>query len=228
MKSSIYILIFLIFLQTLPLNAQNLISGKYSREQLTKILLSHQEWQPFPKLSDRQGWSKADEQMMQGFLTKANSLLDYDWPSISATKSLLIERTGDRNEYQAVSFKKREVLGTMLLAEIYENEGRFIDPIINGIWSICEESFWGVPAHLPKTKEYSGLMDVSRPFVDLFAAETGTFLAWIDYFLGEKLDEISPQIRKRIYHEVNYRLFTPLMGQHHGWMAVDSNGRPPN
>src|SRR5690606_14372631 len=203
-------------------------SGKYSREQLSELLLSHKEWQPFPKLTNREGWSKADEYMMEGFLTKANTLLDYDWPSIPATKSLLIERTGDRNEYQAVSFKKREVLGTMLLAEIYENEGRFIDPIINGIWSICEESFWGVPAHLPKTSEYAGLMDVSKPFVDLFAAETATYLAWVDYFLGERLDEISPQIRKRIYYETNWRIFEPLMNQHHGWMAANANGRPPN
>jgi hypothetical protein len=204
------------------------MSGKYSRQQLSEILVPQQEWQPFPKLMDREGWSKADQAMMAGYLEKANTLLDYEWPSIPATKSLLIERTGDRDEFQLISFKKREVLGTLLLAEIYENEGRFIDPIINGIWSICEESFWGVPAHLPKTKEYSGLMDVSSPFVDLFAAETATYLAWVDYFLGEKLDEVSPQIRKRIYFETQNRIFEPLMNRHHGWMSTNENGRPPN
>src|SRR5690606_24946473 len=142
---------------------------------LAKVLISQEDWVPFPKLDEREGWAKADQEMMQAYVEKAESYINYDWPSIPATKSLLIERTGDRNEYQSVSFRKREILGTMLLAEIYENKGRFIDPIINGVWSICEESFWGVPAHLPKTKEYAGLMDVSQPFVDLFAAETATF-----------------------------------------------------
>ena len=116
----------------------------------------------------------------------------------------------------------------MLLAEIYENKGRFIDPIINGVWSICEESFWGVPAHLPQTKEYSGLMDVSKPFVELFSAETATLLAWVDYYLGDKLDAVSPQIRKRIYFETNKRIFEPVMTNPHGWMAANANGRPPN
>jgi hypothetical protein len=209
-------------------HAQNLLSGKYSQEELKKILIPHSKWIPFPAIDDRQTWLKADQDMMRSIVVKAESFLNYDWPYIPATKSLLIERTGDRNEYQAVSFKKREALGTMLIAEIFENKGRFVDPIINGVWSVCEESFWGVPAHLPKTKEISGLMDTSNPFVDLFAAETAAVLAWVDYFLGEKLDAVSPQIRKRIYNETNYRIFQPLMSKHHGWMTSNANGRRPN
>ena len=158
----------------------------------------------------------------------AESKINYVWPTIPATKSLLIERTGDRNEYQDIAREKRNTLATMLLAEIYENKGRFIDPVIDGVWSICEESFWGVPAHLPQTKEYSGLIDVSKPFVELFSAETSTLLAWIDYYLGEKLDEVSPQIRKRIYFETNKRIFEPVMNNPHGWMQANANGRPPN
>ncbi|HEX5024072.1 MAG TPA: heparinase II/III family protein, partial [Agriterribacter sp.] len=207
---------------------QNLLSGKFSKAELHSKLIPQAQWTPFPASSDRTGWAKADETLMKAYLAKAESYLNYEWPAIPATTSLLIERTGDRDEYQKISFEKRQVLGTLLLAEVYENKGRFIDPIINGVWSICEESFWGVPAHLPKTKEYSGLMDVSQPFVDLFSAETGTFLSWVDYFLGDKLDAVSLQIRKRIYYETNHRIFEPLMTRPHGWMAANENGRPPN
>lgn len=229
MKPSLSILLFLV-ITTFPVHGQqkDLLSGKYSVAELKKVLIPQTAWTPFPKINDRQAWAKADERMMRSYVEKAESYLNYQWPSIPATKSLLIERTGDRDEYQSVSFKKRDVLGTLLLAEIYENKGRFIDHIIDGVWSICEESFWGVPAHLPKTKEISGLMDTSSPFVDLFAAETATFLAWVDYFLGEKLDAVSPQIRKRIYNETNYRIIQPLMNKHHGWMSSNANGRRPN
>ncbi|XWW45366.1 heparinase II/III family protein [Fibrella sp. USSR17] len=206
----------------------NLLSGKFSKEAVKEVLIPQAKWTPFPKRDDRAGWAKADQAMMQAYLKKAETYLTYQWPYIPATKSLLIERTGDRDEYQNVSFEKREVLGTLLLAEIYENKGRFTDQIIDGVWSICEESFWGVPAHLPKSKAYAGLMDVSKPFVDLFAAETATYLAWVDYYLGDKLDAISPQIRKRIYTETNSRIFQPLMTQPHGWMTKTANGRAPN
>lgn len=212
----------------LPALSQNLLRGKYKIEDFKKILIPQSEWIPFPRLDDRSGWTKADQGMMKDYLAEAEKYINYSWPSIPATKSLLIERTGNRSDYEAISFEKRQVLGTLLLAEIYENKGRFIDAIINGVYSICEETFWGSPAHLPKTKAYSGLMDVSEPFVELFSAETATYLSWVDYFLGEKLDAISPQIRKRIYLETNTRIFQPLMTRPHGWMSSNANGRRPN
>lgn len=226
-KRSIIFLI-MVFSLSATLSAQSLVSGRFNQEELREVLVPFSEWMPFPKINDRASWNTADQQIMQAYLDAANDQIDYDWPYIPATKSLLIHRTGDRDEYQLVTFEKRQVLGTMILAEIFENKGRFIDPIINGIWSICEESFWGVPAHLPKTDEYSGLMDVSKPFVDLFAAETATYLAWADYFLGDQFDAVSPQIRKRIKHETRLRIFEPLMNQHHGWMSANADGRPPN
>jgi len=228
MKKIVSLLLLIASISQLQAQNKNLLSAKYSKENLAAILIPQTKWTPFPKTSDRTGWAKADEAMMKSFVKQAEGYLSYDWPSIPATKSLLIERTGDRNEYQNISFKKRDVLGTLLLAEIYENKGRFIDPIINGVWSICEESFWGASAHLPQTKEYAGLMDVSQPFVELFSAETATYLAWVDYFLGDKLDAVSPQIRKRIYYETNNRIFQPLMTKQHGWMTKNANGRPPN
>ena len=228
MKKSILLLFTLSFCLSFLGQAQNLLSGKYTKEQLAKILIPQDKWVPFPKMEDRAGWAKADQYMMKAYVKTAETYLKYEWPGIPATKSLLIERTGDRGEYEAVSFKKREVLGTLLLAEIYENKGRFIDQIIDGVWSICEESFWGVPAHLPKTKELSGLIDVKQPFVELFSAETATFLAWVDYYLGDKLDAVSPQIRKRICDETNNRIFVPLMTKHHGFMAANADGRRPN
>lgn len=226
-KTLLSLALFPLYLQT-SAQQQNLLSGKYTTQQLQSLLIPKAQWTPFPRTNDRAGWAKANGPMMQSMVQQAESYINYNWPSIPATLSLLIERTGDRGQYETISHEKRGVLGTLILAEVFENKGRFIDPIINGIWSICEESFWGVPAHLPKSKEYSGLMDVSQPFVELFSAETATYLAWADYFLGEKLDAVSPQIRKRIYNEINNRIFQPLMSKPHGWMAANANGRPPN
>jgi len=228
MKKYIIYTLFLCITCNLYAQYLNLLSGKYSQNELEKILVPHAEWTPFPHLSDLSGWAKADKASLDRILQNAEKYLTYEWPTVPATYSLMYVRTGNRSNYERVSFEKRNVLGGLILAEIAENKGRFIDQIINGVWSICEESWWGVPAHLPKGKEYSGLMDVEKPFVDLFAAETGTFLAWADYFIGDKFDAVSPQIRKRIYNEVNTRLMTPLMNQYHGWMGKTSSGQGPN
>jgi hypothetical protein len=207
---------------------QHLLSGKYTKAQLAGLLIPQASWRPFPKPADRAAWSRSDTAAGHALIKRAEGYLHFEWPGISAVKSLLIVRNGNRSEYQDIANRKRAALATLLMAEVYENKGRFIDDIINGVWSICEESFWGASAHLPHTKEYAGLMDVSQPFVELFSAETATLLAWVDYFVGDKLDAVSPQVRKRIYYETNHRIFQPLMTKHHGWMSSNANGRRPN
>jgi hypothetical protein len=147
---------------------------------------------------------------------------------LPATLVLEYIRNGNRSNYQSVSFGKRKALGTLLFAEILENKGRFTDQIMNGVWSICEESYWGVPAHIGSQHAGPGLPDVEDPYVDLFAAETATYLALTDYFAGDKLDAISPLVRQRIRYEVNQRIFTPVMTWTHGWMAPNAAGRRPN
>ena len=217
---------------------QNLLSSKYTLPELQNVLIPQSQWVPFPRIDDRKGWERADHTMLDGYVKSAETYLDYEWPTIPATVSLLIVRTGNRNRYEAVSFQRRTALAALLLGEIAENKGRFVDQIINGVWSICEESWWGVSAHLDRSNEFRdemnknsekpGLIDVTNPFVDLFAAETGALLSWVDYYMGDRMDAVSPQIRKRIYHEVNYRLMEPLMNQRHGWMYKTASGRGPS
>ncbi len=40
------------------------------------------------------------------------------------------------------------MLAKLVLGECMEGQGRFLDDILNGIWTICEETYWGVPAHV--------------------------------------------------------------------------------
>jgi hypothetical protein len=76
-----------------------------------------------------------------------------------------------------IFFERRWQLVALAMTECVEVRGRFIEHLVDGIWLICEESYWGVPAHL--TMQRLGLPDVSDPTVDLFAAETGMLLAYI-------------------------------------------------
>ena len=192
-------LIFILLASNLITFAQNnLLSSKYSETELKKVLVTQGHFQPFPKISNREAWSKLDSDEMKLIVKQAEGYLNYNFQGIPATVMLLFQRTGDRLEHEKYSFTKRKVLSFLLLAEAYENKGRFMDQIVNGVWSICEESYWGIPAHLNQWHAGSGLPDVSDPYVDLFAAETAAMLSWIDYFVGDKLDAISPQIRTRI------------------------------
>ncbi len=184
----------------------NLLSGKYVPEKLKEILVSAEDWHPFPKVSEREDWEALPKKVRAAHIREAEKHLNGSWETPKASVFLEYVRDGNRSNFQSVSFGRRAQLAELVLAECMEGKGRFLDDILNGVWTICEETYWGVPAHVGAQKRGSGLPDVKEPTVDLFAAETGMLMAWIYYLLGEELNEISPLVGERIEYEVKRRI----------------------
>ena len=214
-----------LFILSCAVNARekDILSGTYSVQALQRALVPQSQWKPFPKLDDRAGWAKADQEALKAAIPMAESYLDYVWTTAPATTF----RPANWAQYDRVN-RKRSVLRALMMGEIAENKGRFIDQIVNGIWSICEDSWWGTPAHIPRSPEYAGMMDVANPVAEIWGSDTGVLFAWADYFFAERFDEISPQIRKRLYYEIDHRLFKPYMEKDHWWMGVSEEGKGPN
>jgi hypothetical protein len=153
----------------------------------------------------------------ESLLAGGQEALEEAWPHTLAVRYLDYARNGNRSQYQDRAFRRRRMLGSMVLAECIEARGRFLDEIANGIWLICEESSWCVPAHVGVQRAGMGLPDTSEPIVDLFAAETSALLSWVDYLLGERLDGVSPLIRPRVQREIDARILTPCLERDDFW-----------
>ena len=201
---------------------RNILANKYNLLAVQQSLVPKNQWKPYP-LTPEEWRKKLPDSIFNKLIKTGETTLKYKFESISASTSLDFVRSGDRQQHGNLSYGKRNALMNLVLAESLENQGRFTEAIMNGVWSICEESFWGVPAHISGT----GLPDVENPVVDLFAAETAAVLALTDYFVGEKLDKINRLLRSRIYYETKQRIFTPMAknGDKYGWM---SQTRPVN
>ena len=195
----------------------NLLSGKYTPERLKEIIIPAAEWHPFPKASEQAGWQKLPEKVRAAHLRQGMKHLGCDWEIPKASIFLEFVRTGNRTNYQIIANGRRVRLAEMVIAECIEGKGRFLDDIMDGVWAICEETYWGVPAHVGAQKKGSGLPDVKEPTVDLFAAETGMLLAWTHYLLGEQLDRISPLITERIHYEVQRRILSANLERDDFW-----------
>ena len=184
---------------------------RFPAETLNRTLIPRVDWHPYPTITDRAAWASLPESVRQSHIARGESRLNYAWPSLPATLFLEYVRNGNRTHYQKPSFARRAAVGDLVIAECMEAQGRFLDDIVNGIWMICEESYWGVPAHIRVQKAGPGLPDTAEPTVDLFAAETSALLAWVSYLLGDQLDTVSPLVRPRIAREINRRILTPLL-----------------
>ena len=193
-----------------------MLSQTYPFDLLRDLLVPYPDWHPFPRAGDREAWNRLPEATRRGHIQRGEEL-NYAWPSLPATLFLDFARTGNRSRYERESFARRTVLCNLVVAECMEGEGRFLDDIANGIWAICEESYWGVPAHIGMQAAGVGLPDAAEPTVDLFVGETVALLAWAHYLLGEQLDEVSGLIRPRIVREADVRVLTPCLERTDFW-----------
>lgn len=193
-------------------------------------LVSKSDWHPYPKSRERDFWNNLPDSVRQKYIRRGEAALEYTWPSLPATLFLEVARTGNRYNYQQAYFERRAKVLDLVLAECMEGTGRFVDAAVNGIWLLCEESYWGVPAHVGVQKAGRTLPDTAEPTVDLFAAETASQLAYTLYLIGPQLDEVSPVIRPRIEREIDLRILTPnLERDDFGWMGfADPTHRPNN
>ncbi len=181
---------------------------------------------PFAPITDRGAWDSLDAQWRKEAIGLGEKYLEFSFPYISASDFMDFSKTGNRVRFESKSFSKRLALSALVLAECAENKGRFIQDIINGIFSICEESAWQLPAHNSYIRDCTQfpLPDVTAPVLDLFACETGAVLAAAYYLMKDVLDKISPFITKRILSELDHRIFTPYLNVHFWWMG---NGNEP-
>lgn len=206
-----------------------MLSQQFNKNNLKDILLPPGRWQPHPTAGDRNAWLISHPSIRQAHIARGETAAEFDWPVAPATFFLDYQRTGNRMRWQTqVRDARRVALADLAVAECLEGEGRFIDNIIDGIWTTCEESFWGVPAHLGRQGAGAGLPDITEPIVDLFAAEAASLLAWTLYLFEKQLDDISTLICDRIRLEIDRRILTPCLEREFSWMGFNNAGRRVN
>ncbi len=172
-----------------------------------------------PTYRDREFWNKIPENINKHYIIKAEEKLDYNWPVVKATDYLEYIRSGDRR--QSVYAEPRSALIALVMGELMEGEGRFIDQIINGVWYYSEQTWWGWSAHLPAPR---GLPDIDKPSIDLGVGEIANILSWTWHLFHDEFDEIHPLISKRLKDEIMYKAILPYYEREDfWWMGLDGS-----
>ncbi|GAA3612764.1 heparinase II/III family protein [Flavivirga amylovorans] len=205
-------------------NNKNFLTEKTNIQKVSEVLLNTDQWASI--IEKKINWNDAPIAFRENIISEAESYLGTPIPSLSATLTLEYSINGNRTNYQTPWFERRNRLTNAVLAECMERKGRFLDDIVDGVWAICEESWWGFPAHHYQYGQV-GLPDIEDEYVDLFAAETGVLLTWTHFLLQKELDSISPVINKRISLEIDRRILKPNL-EHEDFHWMGYNGENLN
>lgn len=197
------------------------LSTHYPDSTLIRILKECNPNSIVPVYGNSYWTDSIPEAMKSSYITKGEKLINCTWESLPITLFSEYRTNGDRMRYQNVIFGKRNKLMALFMAELMEHKGRFMPDIINGVMSICEETWWGVPAHYgPK------MPVVEQQSLDLFNAETGGMMAWIYYMMKEPFAKFSPLLTQRIKQEITRRILVPGLTHNDWWRTSAMNWNP--
>lgn len=213
----------LFFASAFPYVERDFLSKGRFAESVQSYLVSGEQWIPYPDYSNREGWDRFFGENKQAFIARGEKNLDYQWKVIPATAYLEYERSGDRNVMQGPNSANFSAFSALVMAELAEGKGRFIDQIINGVFFECERTSWALSAHLPAQYSKRTLPDHTEQIIDLASAEQGAFLSWVYYFFHPEFDKVNPIISKRLYSELYNKVILPYRNEtRFWWMALGS------
>ena len=218
MRKSIFTLFVAIaFLQTGMSAERNLLAGNFNLETISEALVPDQKWVPYPAYTDRNAWEQLLGDNKDDLIRRGERQLNYQWKVIRATDFLEYERSGNRNIMQNPNSDNNNALSDLVMAELAEGKGRFMDQIINGVFYNCERTSWVLSAHLTAQKSGRTLPETAEQVIDLGSGETGAFLAWTYYFFHKEFDKVNPEISKRLRTEIYNKIIVPYRENDRFW-----------
>lgn len=204
---------------------RNILAKEAKAIDLAGSLVTDNSWNKLPGYNDRKFWDNLPSETTQEYISRAEKYEDYDWPAVKATDYLEFTRSGERR--QEVYASCSNALISLVMGELAEGKGRFLDQIINGVWYYSEQTWWGWSAHLYFQDAGPGLPDVNEPTVDLGVGEVTANLSWTYYLLKDEFDKVSPLISNRLKQAITEKALDPYF-ERNDWGYMGFQGGRPN
>ena len=228
MKTKTIVAIIMLFmaLQAQAYTERNLLTRRANQQQLKEMLVQQQQWVKYPAYTDRSGWDRMLGDWKEAYIACGEKRLNYAWKVVKATDYLEYERSGSRTIMEDPYFENNRAIAELMMAELAEGKGRFVDQLINGVFHTCEMTSWALSAHLTSQYSHRSLPETGENIIALFSCQTGAMMSWIYYFFHDTFDKVNPEISHRLQTEIQRRILNPYMNENRfWWMGFKDSGK---
>ena len=148
------------------------------------------------------------------------------YPVKTAVGYLEYARNGNRANYEGKVTAHQRRINALVVGNLLDHAGnhssnKYVDEIVNGVWSLMEESTWCWPAHLSGLQGTGDhLATPGHLAIDLGAGEIAKFVGWVKLLMAEKFDHVSTVINRRIDHELRQRIFEGYLKTNYWWEGM--------
>jgi hypothetical protein len=183
-------------------------------DEMLARLANPESYRPRWAAADRELWNRVPESTRDFWIARGERYREFSWPSLEPLYADF-ETTGNRQRFEAVYHRRRQVATTFVLAEALEHRGRFLEPLADAIARIADEPTWVLPAH-------------DQHAIDLFSAETANLFAWVLYLFRSDASFAKSDVAARAADEIRSRVLEPYLARDDvWWMALDGH-KPGN
>ena len=210
---------------------RDLLQKTLKNVDIAPSLVMDQGWVPYPVYSDRTGWNSLLDEFVPSIIEMGDKCLDYEWIEITDDDYLAYDRFGDRAVMENKLIENSCTLGRLLIAELAEGKGRYLNDIAKGVDYFCNLRSWAISVHLAKLQKCkSPLPDPSENIVALYQSNNSQLLSWLWYFLHDELDRVQPGLSQRLRACLQKRALDAYMERSdYWWMGFDrSSGKKIN
>ena len=192
---------------------QDILSQEFEKSGAAEYYSVGARWVPLPDYQNREGWEALLGDYALQYISAGEQYLDYDWQSIPATAYLEYERSGERSVMEKPLDSNRLALNALMLAELAEGKGRFLNQLLNGAWHFAHMPSWVLSAHQPRQRSGRSLPDSREQLIDLVSGGCGASLSYILYFFGESFDAIDPSLSLSVRAAIKRNILDPFLDE---------------
>ena len=127
--------------------------------------------------------------------------------------------TGNREKFESVYNNYFSRLNNYFSAYMLTKDEKYIEPLSDIIWNICDFESWSIPAHVAEKLSVAE----RRKNLDLCSTIAGFRLSEVLYFIGDKLPEL---VRRRAMAEIRYRVidsYAQFAPDRYWWPTAKNN-----
>lgn len=202
---------------------QSMLTDKCDFESIPQIFLEGHQWVDIPSYSDRNFWGKIPAELKK-IAIKQGEKSAQQTPVPLTGYDYLQFKMG--NSYDQVSQKllmKKSRLEDLILAELVDGQGRFMNEICSSVWDLCALSNWTGPEAQYLQTGKLGLPALDKTVVDELAGEISGILAWSYYFFDQEFNKIDPNLSNWIVSTVRQKFLVPNLEKYDFyWMCYQS------
>ena len=152
-------------------------------------------------------------------IARADEYTVTDPPVIKFSKIHMYAETGNREIFERDHIEYETRLHALFLAYVITEDEKYLSPLSDIIWNICDLESWSIPAHVSEKLSIAE----RRRNLDLCSCILGFRISEIVYLIGDKLPAL---VRRRARAEVQYRIidsFAECQDGKYGWLTWKNN-----